>query len=140
MPQNQAGYLIYDPLRTGVLVRDDVRFFDNIPGYPRLMSKAPNQPPQPQDADFFTHFPINDDVEDSPTTSATPKSPNLPAELPLHSLPPSVPPIDVIQVSSDTEAGAEDDDDSEEAAAVQGRELDSIADRVAARRRAHLAG
>lgn len=47
MPANQDGYLVYNPLRTGVVVRDDVRFYDNIPGYPRLMSKAASQPQQP---------------------------------------------------------------------------------------------
>ena len=44
MPSQQARYLVYDALRTGVLVRDDVRFYDNIPGYPRLVTKKMKQP------------------------------------------------------------------------------------------------
>ena len=38
MPVGQSGFLIFDPTRAGVLVRSDVKLFDDIPGYPRLMS------------------------------------------------------------------------------------------------------
>ena len=38
----QAGYNIFDLLRAGVMVRTDVRFFEEVPGYPRLMGgRAP---------------------------------------------------------------------------------------------------
>ena len=49
----------------------------------------------------------------------------------------TTPPIDVIQLSSDTESGVNNDEDEE--GEVE-RELgESIADRVAGRRRAHFA-
>ena len=39
---DQAGYNIFDPLRAGVMVRTDVRFFEEVLGYPRLMGgRAP---------------------------------------------------------------------------------------------------
>ena len=44
MPPGQTGFLVFDPLRASVLVRRDVRFYDDIPGYPRLVGQAPNPP------------------------------------------------------------------------------------------------
>ena len=42
MPLGQADFLVFDPLRASLLVRRDVRFYDDIHGYPRLMGQAPN--------------------------------------------------------------------------------------------------
>ena len=45
MAARQVGYTIFDPLRAGLIVRTDVRFYDSVPGYPRLMGqKAAAQP------------------------------------------------------------------------------------------------
>ena len=63
MPVGKSGFLIFDPKRAGVLVRSDVKFFDDIPGYPRLMSaNARMEATPPRDEDFFTHFPDDDDA------------------------------------------------------------------------------
>ena len=134
MPSNQAGYLIFDPSRTGVLVRDDVKFFEDVPGYPRLMSKATREVHQPKDTDFFSLFPIED--EEAPTSPATPAASPGP---PPTSLPPPVTPIDVVQLSSDTESGADGDNDNEGEVDWVTTEGEIIADRVSARRRANLA-
>ena len=48
MAAEQAGYNIFNPLRVGLIVRTDVRFYDSVPGYPRLMGqKAAAQPLSP---------------------------------------------------------------------------------------------
>ena len=135
MPKNQAGYLLWDPTRSDILVRDDVRFYDDTPGYPRLVLKK-NQPKEPRDSDYFTLFPIGDGAATKPPT------PNSSAT-PTDSLPPLLQPtspIDAIQLSSDTESGAGDDNEEDEGE-VDGEpnEGESIADRVAARRRATFA-
>ena len=141
MPSKQAGYLIYDPLRTGVLVRDDVRFYDDIPGYPRLVTNKLKQPtPQPQDDDYFSLFPMEENAAATPTaTIPTPQSETAipPPTLLLQPVTPS----DAIQLSSDSESGAQNDngEDKEEGEVDGGTNIGiSIADRVAARRRAHF--
>lgn len=139
MPSKQAGYLVWDPQRTGVLVRDDVRFFDNIPGYPRLMSKAARQPEQPRDDDYFSQFPVDEEAAATPTTPASPSTLAKSAATPPPSLLPPVTPIDAIQLSSDTELGAHNDEEDDDEGEVSGGMGESIADRVASRRRAHFA-
>ena len=68
---------------------------------------------------------------------ATPTPAAAPANSPPSLLPATTPPIDVIQLSSDAESGVNETDDEE--GEVE-RELgESIADRVAARRRANMA-
>ena len=134
MPKHQAGYLIWDPTRTDILVRDDVKFYDDIPGYPRLQLNKKN-PEEPKDCEYFSLFPMEEGA------AATPSVPPVPAAAPANSppsLPPSgTPPIDVVQLSSDTESGVHEDD--EEEGEVEGELGESIADRVAARHRAHFA-
>lgn len=141
MPSNQAGFLVFDPQRPGVLVRDDVKFFDDIPGYPRLMDKATRDVEAPKDDDFFTLFPTDDDDAapaipvDTPAAVVPPPAAVVP---PPAAVPPPVSPIDVVQLSSDTESGAGGEEDEGEVDWVT-TETESIADRVSARRRAHLA-
>ena len=61
-----------------MLVRSDVKFFDDIPGYPRLMSaNARMEATPPRDEDFFTHFPDDDDAAPSfqlPPTNGPPST------------------------------------------------------------------
>ena len=140
MPVGQSGFLVFDPKRAGVLVRSDVKFFDDIPEYPRLMSaKARREDQPPRDEDFFTLFPDEDDAVPTPSTppailASTPAAPTPPATPP----PNPVPPIDVVQLSDDTKLGTDNDAEEEEVdwVATQG---ESIADRVSARRRAQFA-
>ena len=141
MPKGQAGFLIFDPTRTGILVRSDVKFFDSIPGYPRLMSpKARMEATTPRDQDFFTLFPIEDEEAPAfPTSPAPPTTPAASAEPPPTSLPQTVNPIDVVQVSSDTESGVDGDNEDECEVDWVTTEGESIADRVSTRRRANLA-
>ena len=132
MPVGQSGFLVFDPTRSGVLVRSDVKFFDDIPGYPRLMSaKARMEATPPRDDDFFTYFPDEDDAAPVPR-------PPLANDPPPTSLPHPITPIDMIQVSDDTELGVDNDNEDEEVDWVTTQE-ESIADRVSARRRAHFA-
>ena len=139
MPSNQAGYLVFDPKRTGVLVRDDVKFFDDVPGYPRLMAKASREVRQPLDADYFTLFP-DEEEESSPILAPpTPTSTPAVAAVPPPTQLPIVTPIDVVQLSSDTESGADGDNEEEGEVDWVTTEGESIADRVSARRRANLA-
>ena len=141
MPSNQAGFLVFDPQRPGVLVRDDVKFFDDIPGYPRLMDKATRDVEAPKDNDFFTLFPTDDDDAAPAIPVDTPASvlpPPVAIVPPLAAVPPPVTPIDVIQLSSDikSDAGGEENEGEVDWVTTEG---ESIADRVLARRRAHLA-
>ena len=42
MAAGSAGYNVFDPHRVGVISRMDVRFFEEVPGYPKLMGgRAP---------------------------------------------------------------------------------------------------
>ena len=133
MPKDQSGYLIWDPTRSEILVRTDVKFYDNVPGYPRM--KNSNQPMQPRDSDYFTLFPMGGGAPSvSPAIPPLARTPTTPSLLPAPLIP-----IDAIQLSSDTESGVNGHmEDAEEE--VQGRQREeSIADRVAARRRAQFA-
>ena len=137
MPVGQSGFLVFDPKRAGVLVRSDMKFFDDIPGYPRLMSaNAKREDNSPRDEDFFTLFP--DDDDEVPTPPAPPAAiPDAIIPSPTH--PPNpVPPIDVVQLFDDTKLGTDSDAEAEEVdwVATQG---ESIADRVSAKRRAQFA-
>ena len=127
MPKNKAGYLIWDPTRPQIMVRDDVRFYDDVPGYQRLQIDK-RSPAVPRDPEYFSLFPMHEE-----TTVA-----RIPATQNPHAPPAAPPPIDVIQLSSDTESGVNDDDNGEAEREVEG-EGESIADRVAARHRAHYA-
>ena len=143
MPSNQASYLIFDPLRPDVIVRDDVKFFDDTPGYPRLMSKATQEVSTSAETNYFSLFP--DDEEPAPDAPpATPvilvaAVPPVASVPPPAAVPPPVTPIDVIQLSTDAESGADGDDDNEREVDWVTTQGESIADRVAAKRRAHLA-
>ena len=44
---------IFDPLRAGVMVRTDVCFFEEVPGYPRLMVGRAPQVEAKADGRFF---------------------------------------------------------------------------------------
>ena len=135
MPKHQAGYLIWDPTRTEILVRDDIKFYDDVPGYPRLQLDK-KTPEVPCDNEYFSLFPMEEEAA-AARPSATPTPAAAPANSPLSLLPATTPPIDVIQLSSDTESGVNETDDEE--GEVQRDLGESIADRVAARRRAHYA-
>ena len=135
MPKHQAGYLIWDPTRTEILVRDDIKFYDDIPGYPRLQLDK-KIPEVPCDSEYFSLFPMEEEAA-AARPSATPTPAAAPASSPPSLLPAITPPIDVIQLSSDTESGVNETDDEE--GEVQRDLGESIADRVAARRRAHYA-
>lgn len=138
MPVAQSGFLIFDPKRAGMIVRSDVRFFEDVPGYPRLMShKARSQEPAPVDSDFFTIFPEVDDDDDAPPATPSPTAPPL-ATTPQALIPLPIPPISVVELSDDTDVGGDAGNENDEASWV-GDEDESIADRVAARRRAHFA-
>ena len=111
MPVGQSGFLIFDPTRASVLVRSDVKFFDDIPGYPRLRSaKARMQATSPRDEDFFTYFPEEDDSSPGPALALQPPPTDSPSET---SLPLPITPIDVVQLSDDTESGVDGDNDEE---------------------------
>ena len=84
MPKHQAGYLIWDPTRTDILVRDDVTVYDDIPGYPRLQLNKKN-PEEAKDCEYFSLFPMEEGA------AATPSVPPVPAAAPANS-PPSLPP------------------------------------------------
>lgn len=137
MAIGQAGYLIFDPTRAGVLVRTDVKFHDSVPGYPRLVgrNKSVNHP---HDSDFFCLFPCDEETE-KPAGGPTPS--HVPATQPP--IPLNPPPVDIIQLSSNTESGEHmvtDDDDAYGDDVVDGGGDESIADRVAARHRAMYGG
>ena len=138
MAQGQAGFLILDPMRANKVVRTDVVFHDSIPGYPRLVGRAalPTSQP-PSDADFFSLFPYEDQVQPAVQPAARPASqPATPSVIP------TLTPIDVVQVSSDTESGVHVNGGgsrSDEGDADGGDGDESIAERVAARRRAVFA-
>ena len=138
MAQKQSGFLILDPLRANLVIRTDVKFHDSVPGYPRLVGKCAPVNRLPPDAEFFTLFPSSDDDPAQPAIRAIPTQPLVPT--PARHL--GVTPIDVIQLSSDTESGAhsQEDDDEQEVDGGGVDENESIADRVAARRRAHFVG
>lgn len=130
MAQGQAGFLILDPTRAKKIVRTNVVFHESIPGYPRLVGRAalPASQPPP-DADFFSLFPSEDQAQPA-SQPATP------------TIIPSLTPIDVVQLSSDTESGVHGnggDNLSNESDGDGGNGDESIAERVAARRRALLA-
>ena len=135
MPKHQAGYLVWDPTRTEILVRDDVKFYDDIPGYPRLQLNKKN-PEVPKDYEYFSLFPLEEEAA-ARTPSVQPVPAAVPSNSPPSLLPSRTPPIDVVQLSSDTESGANEDEDEE--GEVEGELGGSIADRVAARHRAHFA-
>ena len=63
MAAGQAGYRIFDPLQVGLIVRTDVRFYDSVPGYPRLMGQkaAPQPLSPPSNEQFFKLFPCGED-------------------------------------------------------------------------------
>ena len=90
----------------------------------------------PQDADYFSLFPMGG------ASPAVPRAPSPAAAQPaaaqpsLSLLPAPSSPIDAIQLSLDTESGVHGGDEDGESE-VQREE--SIADRVAARRRAQFA-
>ena len=134
LPKDQAGFLIWDPTKPEILVRTDVKFYKDQPGYPRLRQKA--TPTVPLDDDFFTLFPMGGAPSKVPPTPSPAAGPPAATQPLLSLLPALPPPIDVIQLSSDTESGVhggEEDGESE----VQREE--SISDRVAARRREQFA-
>ena len=130
MPKAQSGYLIWDPTRPEILVRTDVKFYEDVPGYPRLLEKT--KPVQPRDSDFFTLFPMGGSTQEAPP--AVPSRAIVPS--PPTQAPASSSPIDAIHLSSDSESGVHED--AEDTASEEQRE-ESIADRVAARRRAQFA-
>ena len=163
-----AGYNVFDPHRAGVIARTDVRFFEEVPGYPKLMGGRAPQVEANAEKHFFYLFPDTDDEPPAALVPATVVLPVMPAVLPA--LPaPAVPaalapaaannpahlhfqpqaaevPIDAIELS-DIQSGinkAGGGDGGEEE--VQGGganprvgELGSIAERVMARRRANFA-
>ena len=53
-------------------MRDDVKFFDDIPGYPRLMNEATREVEGPKDNDYFSLFPVDDEAAPA-TSAATPE-------------------------------------------------------------------
>lgn len=139
MAQGQAGFLLFDPLRANLVVRTDVKFHDSVPGYPRLVGKHAPVTRAPADADFFTLFPSSDDDQIQIAAPATPPLPPVP----VPPLPFDVTPIDVIQLSSDTGSAVQSQDDGgsdQEVDGGGGNANESIADRVAARRRVHFVG
>ena len=92
----------------------------------------------PKDDDFFTLFPIGEAppaVSPAPPTTSQPADPAA-TQPSLSLLPAPSSPIDAIQLSSDSESGVHED--AEDTASEEQRE-ESIADRVAARRRAQFA-
>ena len=96
------------------------------------MTKATKEVQQPMDADYIFLFLDEEEEVSAIPTSPTPTSPATLAATtgpPPTSLPPPVTPIDVIQVSSDTESGADGNEDEGEVdwVTTQG---ESIADRV----------
>ena len=136
MPKDQAGFLIWDPTRPEILVRTDVKFYDNQPGYPRLRQKV--TPVVPRDDDFFTLFPMGgapSTISQAPPTASQPADPAA-AQPSTSLIPPPSSPIDAVQLSSDSESGVHEE--SEDNASEEQRE-ESIADRVASRRRAQFA-
>ena len=76
---DQVGYNIFDPLRAGVMVRTDVRFFEKVPGYPRLMGGRAPQVEAKADGHFFQLFPGTDD---EPKAGGVPGQAAVPAEVP----------------------------------------------------------
>ena len=137
MAIGQAGYLIFDPTRAGVLVRTDVKFHDSVPGYPRLVGRNKSVH-HPHDSDFFCLFPCDEETE-KPAGGPTPSHvPDTQPPIPLNP-----PPVDIIQISSNTESGEHvvtNDDDAYGDDVVDGGGDESIADRVAARHRAIYGG
>ena len=64
----------------------------------------------PRDEDFFTHFPEEDDSSPAPASTLQPPPTSSPSET---SLPLPITPIDVVQLSDDTESGVDGDNDEE---------------------------
>ena len=134
LPKDQAGFLIWDPTRPEIMVRTDVKFYEDQPGFPRLRQKA--SPKVPLDDDFFTLFPMGGAPSAVPPTPSPAASTQAAIQPSFPLLPAPPPPIDVIQLSSDIESGVHGGDEDGESE-VQREE--SISDRVAARRRAQFA-
>ena len=138
MAQKQAGLLIMDPLRANLVIRTYVKFHDSVPGYPRVVGKCALANRLPADADFFSLFPSSDDAPDQPgipPDSVSPSSPPRPSRPLAISLSP------VIELSSDSESNQQEEEDAEQEVEGGGVHADeSIAHRVAARRRALFVG
>ena len=82
MAAGSAGYNVFDPHRVGVIARTDVRFFEEVPGYPKLMGGRAPQVEATAEKHFFYLFP---DTEDEPPTAVVPAAavpPNMPAVVP----------------------------------------------------------
>ena len=82
MAAGSAGYNVFDPHRAGVIARTDVRFFEEVPGYPKLMGGRAPQVEATAEKHFFYLFP---DTEDEPPATLVPASaipPNMPAVVP----------------------------------------------------------
>ena len=139
MAQGQAGFLLFDPLRANLVVRTDVKFHDSVPGYPRLIGKHAPVTRVLADVDFLTLFPSSDHDQ---IQIADRVRPTLPL-VPLSPLPFDVTPIDVIQLSSYTGSAVQSQGNGSQDQEVDGgggNANESIADRVAARRRVHFVG
>ena len=69
MAAGSAGYNVFDPHRVGVIARMDVRFFEEVPGYPKLMGGRAPQVEAAAKKHFFYLFP---DTDDEPSTAVVP--------------------------------------------------------------------
>ena len=153
-----AGYLVFDPNRAGVVTRSDVRFFDDVPGYPRIMGGRAPQIEEKAENHFFSLFPDTGDEEEE--AEAVPPA-QLPAAAPVPAaaannppanqhhvqfqLPAAAAPIDVIALS-DSQSGVNNAGGAAgEEPEVQGGGVSpevkgrSKAERVMMRRRANFA-
>ena len=127
-----------------MIVRTDIRFYEDVPGYPRLVGRKTPAIETPTDSSYFHMFPEEDDEPPAATTppvvipGAAPPGAAIPVAA-VHA-PHAIAPIDVIELSDSLSGVNNGIDDGEE---VQGGNNagggEGIADRVMARRRVHCA-
>ena len=145
MAAGQAGYRIFDPLRAGLIVRTDVRFYDFVPGYPRLMGKTAAAQPLslPSDEQFFKLFPCEETDEPAVPAAHEPAvpaahEPAVPAAYePVQPHQPEI--IELSESGVNDIGGADEEEEVQGGGEDAGVEDQSIADRVMARRRVNFA-
>ena len=162
MAAGSAGYNVFDLHRAGLKARTDVRFFEEVPGYPGYPGGRAPQVEATAEKHFFYLFP---DTKDKPPAAVVPAAavppimlavvPQMPAPaVPVANNPehddfqPQAAEVPIISIElSDSHCGinnAGGGDGGEEEVQGEGAnpgvgELGSIADRVMAWRRANFA-
>ena len=87
MAAGSAGYNVFDPHRAGVIARTNVRFFEEVPGYPKLMGGRAPQVEATAEKHFFYLFPGTEDEPPAAVVPAAEVPPFMPAVVPAMPIP-----------------------------------------------------